>query len=105
MRTMKLGRSGLQVPVVAVGCMRITSLDQPEAERFVQTALDLGANFFDHADIYGGGECESRFAAAAHMSPAVRDRLILQSKCGIRPGATIFPGSIFSRRRRAAFGA
>lgn len=86
MRTMKLGRSGLQVPVVAVGCMRITSLDQPEAERFVQTALDLGANFFDHADIYGGGECESRFAAAVHMSPAVRDRLILQSKCGIRPG-------------------
>jgi predicted oxidoreductase len=51
MRTMKLGNSTLEVPVIAVGCMRINSLDKPGAERFVQTALDKGANFFDHADI------------------------------------------------------
>lgn len=62
MRTIKLGTSNLEVPVIAVGCMRINSLDKQEAERFIQTSLELGANFFDHADIYGGGNCESIFA-------------------------------------------
>ncbi|GGA19703.1 aldo/keto reductase [Paenibacillus physcomitrellae] len=86
MKTIKLGTSSLEVPVVAVGCMRINSLDKNGAERFVQSALDLGANFFDHADIYGAGECEEIFADAIHMSPSVRENIILQSKCGIRPG-------------------
>ena len=86
MRTLRLGTSGLDVPVVAVGCMRIGGLQPAEAERFVQTALELGANFFDHADIYGGGKCEEVFAAAVHMSDTVREHLILQSKCGIRRG-------------------
>lgn len=86
MRTMKLGASTLEVPVVAVGCMRINSLEKAEAERFVQTSLELGANFFDHADIYGGGECEKIFADAVHMNDDVREKLILQSKCGIRKG-------------------
>jgi predicted oxidoreductase len=83
---MKLGTSTLEVPVLAVGCMRINGLEKPEAERFVQTALDNGANFFDHADIYGGGTCEEIFADAIHMSSAIREKIILQSKCGIRKG-------------------
>lgn len=86
MRTIQLGKSNLEVPVVAVGCMRINSLDKPAAERFVQTALEVGANFFDHADIYGGGECESIFADAIHMNADVREKIMLQSKCGIRKG-------------------
>ncbi|MGY2894869.1 aldo/keto reductase [Deinococcus sp. UYEF24] len=86
MKTLKLGTSSLDVPVVAVGCMRINSLSKPEAERFVGAALDEGANFFDHADIYGDGACEEIFADAIHMSSAVREKVILQSKCGIRPG-------------------
>ncbi|CAI9393993.1 MULTISPECIES: aldo/keto reductase [Bacillaceae] len=86
MRTIKLGSSTLEVPVVAVGCMRINSLEKKEAEQFVQTALEQGANFFDHADIYGSGTCEEIFADAIHMSPSVRENIILQSKCGIRKG-------------------
>ncbi len=86
MRTIKLGTSTLEVPVIAVGCMRIKSLDKKEAEQFVQTALEVGANFFDHADIYGGGTCEEIFADAIHMNDDIRDRIILQSKCGIRKG-------------------
>src|SRR5579875_2582810 len=66
--------------------MRIHSLSKLEAERFVQAALEEGANFFDHADIYGGGECESIFAEAVHMTDDVRESVILQSKCGIRKG-------------------
>jgi predicted oxidoreductase len=86
MRTIKLGNSTLEVPVVAVGCMRINSLDKPMAEQFIQTALDEGANFFDHADIYGGGKCEEIFADAIHMNENIREKIILQSKCGIRKG-------------------
>ncbi|MFJ7753716.1 aldo/keto reductase [Peribacillus muralis] len=86
MRTMKLGSSTLEVPVVSVGCMRINSLDKTEAEYFVQTALELGANFFDHADIYGSGECEEIFADAIGMNPSIREKIIVQSKCGIRKG-------------------
>jgi predicted oxidoreductase len=77
----------LQVPVVAVGCMRINRLDgKQEAERFVRTALEQGANFFDHADIYGNGDCEAIFAEAVRMNGTVREKLILQSKCGIVRG-------------------
>ncbi|MDR2247362.1 MAG: aldo/keto reductase [Treponema sp.] len=86
MRTITLGASGLEVPVIAVGCMRINGTSRKDAERFVKTALELGANFFDHADVYGGGACESIFAEAVGMSPAVRETLLLQTKCGIRPG-------------------
>lgn len=90
MRTIKLGVSALEVPVVAVGCMRINSLDKPQAERFVRTAIEEGANFFEHADIYGGGKCEEIFADAIQMSPSVREKVILQSKCGIRPDKGMF---------------
>lgn len=86
MRTMKLGQSDLEVPVIAVGCMRINKLSKPDAERFIQTALDHDAIFFDHADIYADGACEEIFAHAIHMNDAVREKVILQSKCGIRRG-------------------
>lgn len=83
---MKLGSSNLEVPVVAVGCMRMDSLDKPEAQQFIQTALEEGANFFDHADIYGNGACEEIFADAIQMNANIREKIILQSKCGIRSG-------------------
>ena len=85
MKTMKLGKSTLQVPILAVGCMRINKLDKPEAERFVRTAVEAGANFFDHADVYGDGQCEAIFADAIGMNATVRESVLLQSKCGIRP--------------------
>ncbi|HUX52662.1 MAG TPA: aldo/keto reductase [Spirochaetia bacterium] len=86
MRTIQLGQSGMQVPVIAVGCMRINGLEKVEAERFVQASIDAGATFFDHADVYGGGTCEEIFAEAVHMNDDIREKIILQSKCGIRPG-------------------
>jgi predicted oxidoreductase len=86
MRTIQLGTSTLQVPVIAVGCMRINRLSKPEAEKFIRTALEEGANFFDHADIYGGGACEEIFADAIGMNAEIRSSMILQSKVGIRKG-------------------
>lgn len=86
MKQIKLGGSTLQVPAIVVGCMRMDELKAAEAETFLQTALDLGANFFDHADIYGGGECERIFARAAKLNDDRREKVFLQSKCGIRKG-------------------
>ena len=48
---------------VALGCMRIGGLGAARAEAVVQTALELGINFFDHADIYGAGSAR-RFLPA-----------------------------------------
>ena len=83
MRTVPLGKTGLEVPAVAVGCMRMNRLQPAEAGRFVGTALERGMNFFDHADIYGGGECERNFGQV-YTGP--RENIVLQSKCGIRKG-------------------
>ena len=85
MKKFKLGTSDLEVPALAVGCMRIAELEETAATTFVQTALEHGANFFDHADIYGAGECEKAFTKAIGMNTTVRENIILQSKCGIRP--------------------
>ena len=86
MRKIKLGKSNLEVPVVAVGCMRINGLEKKEADSFVKKSLDLGANFFDHADIYGGTKCEEIFAASLKDVGGRREDVILQTKCGIVPG-------------------
>lgn len=85
-RTIKLGTSDLTVPVIAVGCMRLNTLDKAGVQKLIAAALDSGANFFDHADIYGGGKCEEIFADAVSMTSSLREKLILQSKCGIVPG-------------------
>lgn len=87
MKQISLGGSGWMVPSVVVGCMRLGDLDGAALGRFIHTALDSGANYFDHADIYGGGACEERFGAALQNDPSLRrEELILQSKCGIRQG-------------------
>jgi len=87
MRTIQLGKSGLQVPTVAIGCMRINGLNEKEAEAFIRASMDGGANFFDHADIYGRGTCEEIFSKSIGMNAQLREKMILQSKCGIVPGA------------------
>ena len=82
MKKIRLGSSELTVPAVAVGCMRIVGLDKRRAEHFLRTALENGANFFDHADCYGGGRCEELFADALHMNADMREKVFIQTKCG-----------------------
>lgn len=64
MKQINLGNSGLMVSRIALGCMRMAGIGKENAEKLVQTALECGINFFDHADIYGGGESERVFAEA-----------------------------------------
>ena len=91
MKQVPLGSSGLTVPAVAVGCMRLGELDYQSLNHFIHTALEQGANYFDHADIYGWGAgpgaCEEHFGAAIKDDPSIRrEDLIIQSKCGIQRG-------------------
>ncbi len=82
MNSIDFGKSGIRVPSVAVGCMRISDMNEKEVSAFVDTALSFGANFFDHADIYGGGKSEEVFGKA--ISPSMRENIFIQTKCGIR---------------------
>lgn len=86
MNYLNIPNSTLHVSAVALGCMRLAKLPTAEAATLLHTALDAGINFFDHADIYGGGKSETKFAEALGMNPAVREKLLIQSKCGIRQG-------------------
>lgn len=85
MKSINLGGSGLMGSAIGLGCMRISSMGREELSRHIHTALDYGITFFDHADIYGGGESERLFGSVLASEPGLRDQLVLQSKCGIRP--------------------
>ena len=83
---MELGKSGLEVSNIALGCMRISDLEEKDAAKVINNAIEAGINFFDHADIYGGGKSEEVFANAIGMNPSVRENMYLQTKAGIREG-------------------
>ena len=86
MYQIELGKTGLSVPTIAVGCMRINQMNEKEASAFVETCLENDANFFDHADIYGSGDSEQVFGKAI---AGKRDKVLIQTKCGIkRPNKT-----------------
>ena len=86
MKTIKFGKSDLDVPVIGLGCMRLTELERWDIPQYIWHCISLGVNFFDHADIYGGGECEKLFGESLKEIGIPRDQVILQSKCGIVPG-------------------
>ena len=86
MKYYKLPQTDLNVSEIALGCMRIADKNFDEVEHLIQTALDLGINFFDHADIYGGGKSEEIFGKVLEKHPEYRDKMILQTKCAIVPG-------------------
>ena len=50
---------------------------------FIEEHLDLGITTVDHADIYGGYQCEAAFGEALKLVPALRDRMEIVTKCGI----------------------
>ncbi len=85
MKTITLNNTNLSIPEIGMGCMRIVELENADAVKsWVDTALEHGINFFDHADIYGKGRCEELFGQI--LTPSLREKIILQSKCSIRPG-------------------
>lgn len=87
MKKIILGKSKIYVPAVVVGCMRLGEKDFSSMNRFIHTAMEQGANYFDHADIYAKGASEEIFGEAWKGDFSLRrEDMFLQSKCGIRKG-------------------
>ena len=86
MKTLSIGTAGLEASEISLGCMRIASMDAPAVDALLQTACEVGINFFDHADVYGDGKSEEVFAQSIARLGLDRTQLLLQSKCGIRKG-------------------
>jgi len=86
MKNVKLGKTSLSASAIVQGCMRINNLSGKELERLVLSDLDIGINFFDHADCYGSGDCEKLFGDVLTANPGLRNKMILQTKCGILTG-------------------
>ncbi len=84
MKYCKLGE--METSRVIMGCMRIADKPLVDIERLIAAALSKGVNTFDHADIYGRGDCEKVFGVAVKDLRIQREDIILQSKCGIRDG-------------------
>lgn len=88
MKSMNLGKSELLSSRLAYGCMRISGdnsrADRERGKQAVRAAIEAGYTHFDHADIYGDGACETLFAEVLRETPQLRERLLINSKCGIR---------------------
>jgi len=90
MKYIKVPNTDMNASEISLGCMRISSMTNQEISTLIYTALDEGINFFDHADVYAGGKCEEKFSEALGMNSSLREKMILQSKVGIRQGSFDF---------------
>jgi predicted oxidoreductase len=88
MKFYKLPQTDLEVSSIILGMMRIANMSNGEIQKLIGGARDAGVTFIDHADIYGGAphRCEARFGEAISLTPAEREKLLIQSKVGIRKG-------------------
>jgi len=86
MKYLSIPGTSLKASNIVMGCMRISSLSVSELEALIKGNMELGINFFDHADIYGKGNCETLFGQAVDLHSSLRDSMIIQTKCGIRGG-------------------
>jgi len=86
MKKINIGNSGIYASEIALGCMRIHGLTSVKAAELIRTALDEGIDFFDHADVYADGQAEEIFGKILKSESIARDKVFLQTKCGIRDG-------------------
>lgn len=84
MRYITLGQDDKELSEVVLGMMRIKDKSVKEVEELVETALSVGINAFDLADIYGRGRCEELLGLVLKNRPDLREKMWIQSKCGIR---------------------
>ena len=84
MRYITLGQDDKELSEIVLGMMRIEDKSVKEVEVLVETALSVGINAFDLADIYGRGRCEELLGLVLKNRPDLREKMWIQSKCGIR---------------------
>ena len=91
-----IGNSPLSSSRLIYGCMRLSGLKSTKAVAATLAAtVDAGYNHFDHADIYGSGECESLFGEWLAANPSIRDKCVITTKAGIRFADTPKQGDPF----------
>jgi aryl-alcohol dehydrogenase-like predicted oxidoreductase len=83
----QLGRSGISVSVLGFGTWGLGGesygpVDDRVSERALHAALELGVNFYDTADLYGGGHSEE---ILGRSFARVRDRVVIATKGGTLP--------------------
>jgi predicted oxidoreductase len=83
MNNVLLNKGEFEASEIVLGCMRIAGKTVKEVDELINTALNNGINFFDHADVYGGGVSEELFAKSY---TGKRENIIIQTKCGICKG-------------------
>ena len=84
MKYMTVGNELKEASQLILGCMRLAEHDSKEVVSVLETAVEVGINFFDHSDVYAGGQSEAKFAQALRLAKIPRDRVLIQSKCGLR---------------------
>ena len=85
MKKIKAGNK-FEASAIALGCMRMGGLDEKKVDAIMDTATENGINFFDHADIYGGGNAEKVFGQYLKRHISQREKMIIQTKCAIHDG-------------------
>lgn len=83
MKYITYGQNQRELSQIILGMMRIKDLSTCQVEELVETALSLGINAFDLADIYGQGQCEKILGQVLKRRPDLRQQMWIQSKCGI----------------------
>lgn len=84
MRYIKFGERQVEISEVVLGLMRISEMTVDQVEELIESALAVGINAFDIADCYGHGECERILGEVLKRRPDLREKMWIQSKCGIR---------------------
>ena len=84
MKYIPFGQEKRELSEIVLGMMRISDKSVKEVEELVETALSVGINAFDLADIYGRGRCEELLGLVLKNRPDLREKMWIQSKCGIR---------------------
>lgn len=84
MRYIKFGERQKEVSEVVLGLMRISEMTVDQVEDLIESALEVGINAFDIADCYGHGKCEQILGEVLKRRPDLREKMWIQSKCGIR---------------------
>lgn len=84
MRYIKFGERQKEVSEVVLGLMRISEMTVDQVEELIESALAVGINAFDIADCYGHGKCEQILGEMLKRRPDLREKMWIQSKCGIR---------------------
>lgn len=84
MRYIKFGERQKEVSEVVLGLMRISEMTVDQVEELIESALAVGINAFDIADCYGHGKCEQILGEVLKRRPDLREKMWIQSKCGIR---------------------